>query len=40
LVVLIALVGNDKGDLDGLKNRRELDGRAEKHGSSTVRLSI
>jgi len=38
--MLIALVGNDKGDLDGLKNHCEFDGRAEKHGVSTIRLSI
>jgi len=38
--MLIALVGNDKGDHGGLKNRREFDGRAEKHGVSTVHLSI
>jgi hypothetical protein len=30
--MLIALIGNDKGDLAGLKNRREFGGRAEKHG--------
>jgi len=35
-----ALVGNDKGDRRGLKSRGELDGHAEKHGMSTVRLSI
>jgi len=39
-LMLTALVGNDKGDHDGLKNRRGLDDRAEKHGMSTVRLSI
>jgi len=38
--MLTALVGNDKGDHDGLKNRRGLDDRAEKHGMSTVHLSI
>jgi hypothetical protein len=35
-----ALVGNDKGDHRGLKNRGEFDDRAEKHGMSTVHLSI
>jgi hypothetical protein len=29
--MLTALVGNDKGDLAGLKNRLESDGYAEKH---------
>jgi len=38
--MLTALVGNDKGDHDGLKNHHEFDGRAEKHGVSTVRLLI
>jgi len=31
LIVPTALVGNDKGDLAGLKNRLESDGHAEKH---------
>jgi hypothetical protein len=34
--MLIALAGNSKGELAGLKNWREFDGRAEKHGMSTI----
>jgi len=34
--MLIALVGNGKEDLAGLKSRREFDGCAEKHGVSTI----